>query len=54
MFPTKTEIACVRGNGEMAQKVIDGDNATCQPMHVILRWLKIRTIHFSLIFCSKY
>ena len=32
---------------EMAQKVIEGDNETCQHMHLILRWLKIRTIQFS-------
>jgi len=44
----------VRGNGEMAQKVIDGDIVTCQHMHLMLRWLKIRTIHFSLISFSKY
>ena len=27
---------------------------TCEHMHLILRWLKIRTIHFSLISASKY
>ena len=32
----------IRGDGEMAQKVIDEDNVTCQHMHLILRWLKIR------------
>ena len=40
-------------DGEMAQKVIDGDNVTCQHLHLILKWLKIRTIHFSLISSSK-
>ena len=29
-------------------------NNTWQHMHLILRWLKIRTIHFSLISASKY
>ena len=29
-------------------------NNTWQHMHLILRWLKIRTIHFSLISFSKY
>ena len=38
----------------MAQKVIQWDNGTCQHMHLKLRWLKIRTIYFSLISCSKY
>ena len=31
----------------MAQKVIEGDNVTCHHMHLILRWVKIRTIPFS-------
>ena len=44
----------IREDGEMAKKVIDRDNVTCQHMHSILIWLKIRTIHFSLIFISKY
>ena len=41
-------------DGEMAQKVIDGENVTWQHMHLKLRWLKIRTMHFSLISSSKY
>ena len=32
----------------MAQKVILRDNGTCQHMHLILKWLKIRIIHLSL------
>ena len=40
-------------DGEVAQKVIEGDNDTYQHMHLKLRWLKIRTIYFSLISCSK-
>ena len=36
-----------RRDGVMAQKVIEGDNDTCQHMYLILRWLKIRTIQFS-------
>ena len=34
-------------DGEMAQNLIEGDNDTCHHMHLILIWLKIRTIHFS-------
>ena len=29
---------------EIAQKVIEGAKVTCRNMHVILRWLKIRTV----------
>ena len=39
---------------EMAQKVIERDNDTCQHMHVTLRWLKIRTVQFLFNFSSKY
>ena len=31
----------------LAQKVINGDNDTCQHMHLISRWLKIPTFYFS-------
>ena len=41
-----------RSDGIMAQKVIEGDNDTCQ--HLSLRWLKIRTIHFDFLFTAKY
>ena len=34
-------------DGEMAQKVIEGDNDTCHHMHLILSRLKIRAIYFS-------
>ena len=40
-------VASYRVDGEMAQKVIEGDNGTCQHMHLILRWLKIRIIFAS-------
>ena len=47
-------------DGEMAQKVIEGDHDTWQFMHLISRWLKIQTIHFSprnidhvLFFCQS-
>ena len=43
-----------RRDGVMAQKVIEGDNDTCQHMHLILRWLKIRTIYFDFIYSAKY
>ena len=45
---------CFGRDGEMAQKVMEWDNHTCQHMHLILRWLKIRTIHFSFYFSSNY
>ena len=38
----------------MAQKVIEGDVDTWRHMHEILRWPKIRTIHFLYNFSSKY
>ena len=36
------------GYPEIAQKDIEGAKITWRNMHVILRWLKIRTIQFSL------
>ena len=39
-----------RRYSDMAEKVIKGDHVTCQHMHLILRWLKIRTTHLSFIF----
>ena len=39
---------------EMAQKDIEGCHVTFWHMHVILRWLKVRTIQFLFNFCSKY
>ena len=39
---------------EMAQKDIEGCNVTWWHIHVILRWLKVRTIQFLFNFCSKY
>ena len=38
----------------MAQKDIEGCHVTWWRMHVILRWLKVRTIQFLFNFCSKY
>ena len=47
IFEGILHVASYRVDGEMAQKVIEGDNGTCQHMHLILRWLKIRIIFAS-------
>ena len=45
------------GTGGKVRWLKKSSNETCltwSHMHLILKWLKIRTIHFSLFFGSKY
>ena len=46
---THTKIHLNTGGMVESLKVITGDNVPCQHMHLISRWLKIRTINFSFI-----
>ena len=50
ILSVKITLVIYEREGEMAQKIIEGDNDTCRHKHLILRELKIRTIYSSLIF----